>query len=159
SMGLMRRRARKVVTAQRKVAAFQPRVESLEERCLLSVDPILEWNAVALQVNQTSYSGFDANDQAGPTRSSRAMAIVHAAMFDAWNSINNEFTPYLTVAPNSNNASEDAAVAQAAHDTLVALYPHQQALIDTALAQTLSRVPDGTRENRGIAVGQYVAQQ
>jgi hypothetical protein len=135
------------------------RLETLEDRCLLAVDPILEWNAVTLQVNQTSYSGSDGNDQAGPTRSSRAMAIVHAAMFDAWNSINNRYTPYLTMAPNADNASDEAAVAQAAHDTLVALYPRQRTFIDAALTQTLNRVPNGTREERGIAVGQFVAQQ
>src|SRR5262249_33466148 len=121
-------------------------------------DPILEWNAVAIQVNQTSYSGFDDNDQGGPTRSSRAMAIEHVAMFDAWNSIHPEYTPYLVQAPNADNASDVAAVAQAAHDTIVALYPHQQALADTALTQTLRRVPDGTPKSRGIAAGQFVAQ-
>ena len=47
-------------------------LEQLEERCLLSVDPILEWNAVAIEVNRVSYSGGVVNDQFGPTRSSRA---------------------------------------------------------------------------------------
>src|SRR5262249_43252514 len=85
---------------------FLPHLEALEQRCLLSVDPILEWNAVAIQIDQSSYSGLDVNDQAGPTRSSRALAIEHAAMFDAWNSINNRYTPYLTMAPNADNASD-----------------------------------------------------
>jgi hypothetical protein len=138
---------------------FRPVLESLEDRIVLSVDPILEWNAVAIQIDQTSYSGYGTNDQAGPTRSSRALAIEHAAMFDAWNSINDRYTPYLTMAPNADNASDDAAVAQAAHDTMVALYPHQQAFIDQALAQTLSRLPNDTRTARGLAVGRYVAQQ
>jgi hypothetical protein len=137
---------------------FKPRLEALENRCLLSVDPILEWNAVAIEANRVSYSGGVVNDQVGPTRSSRALAIVHVAMFDAYNSIHRDFSPYLTQAPNSNNASDEAAVAQAAHDTLVAMYPHQQALFDTALTQTLARVPDGAREDRGRAVGAYVAQ-
>jgi hypothetical protein len=134
-----------------------PNLEVLEQRCLLSVDPILEWNAVAIQIDQSSYSGFDVNDQAGPTRSSRALAIEHAAMFDAWNSINNLYTPYLTMAPNADDASDDAAVAQAAHDTMVALYPHQQAFIDLSLAQALSQLPNDVRTQRGLAVGQYVA--
>jgi len=138
---------------------FRPGVEALEQRCLLSVDPILEWNAVAIQVDQSSYSGLGPNDQGGPTRSSRALAIESAAMFDAWNSINNRYTPYLTMAPNADNASDVAAVAQAAHDTMAALYPHQQTLIDSALAQTLGRLPKGTRTDRGLAVGKYVAQQ
>jgi hypothetical protein len=143
----------------RKKARFLPGLETLEQRCLLSIDPILEWNQVAIQIDQTSYSGFGTNDEAGPTRSSRALAIESAAMFDAWNSINNRYTPYLTMAPNADNASDVAAVAQAGHDTMVAMYPSQQAFIDSALTTTLARVPDGTAKDRGIAVGQYVAQQ
>jgi hypothetical protein len=133
-------------------------LEILEERRLLSVDPILEWNAVALEVNRVSYSGGVVNDEVGPTRSSRALAIEHVAMFDAYNSIHRDFTPYLTQAPDANGAWDVAAVAEAAHDTIVAMYPHQQAYVDTALATTLARVPDGPRKSRGIDVGKYVAQ-
>jgi hypothetical protein len=133
-------------------------VERLEVRCLLSVDPILEWNAVALEVNRVSYSGGVVNDEVGPTWSSRALAIEHVAMFDAWNSIHPDYTPYLVQAPNAANASDVAAVAQAAHDTILAMYPHQQAYIDTALTETLRRVPDGQPKTLGIAVGQFVAQ-
>src|SRR5262249_5298133 len=61
-------------------------LEQLEERCAPSVDPILEWNANAIEVNRVSYSGNVVNDEIGPTRSSRALAIEHVAMFDAWNS-------------------------------------------------------------------------
>jgi hypothetical protein len=133
-------------------------IEPLEQRCLLSSDPILDWNAVALEVNRISYSGGVVNDEIGPTRSSRALAIEHVAMFDAWNSIHYEYTPYLVKAPHSFFASDVAAVAQAAHDTLVAMYPHQQAYIDTALDDALRSVPDGLYKTRGINVGIYVAQ-
>ncbi|MGD9853765.1 MAG: chloroperoxidase [Planctomycetaceae bacterium] len=129
----------------------------LEARVLLTADVIMEWNAVALEVNRISYSGEVVNDQIGPTRSSRALAIVHAAMFDAWNSVNFKYTPYLVKAPCSGVASDAAAVAQAAHDTLVAMYPHQQASIDAALADTLAQVPNRTAKARGIKVGKYVA--
>src|SRR5262249_48105708 len=143
--------------AAKPTKSFRPAVELLEERCLLSIDPILEWNAVALEVNRISYSGGVINDQVGPTRSSRALAIEHVAMFDAYNSIHGDYTPYLVQAPHANHASDVAAVAEAAHDTLVAMYPHQQAFIDTALAQTLRRVPNGTPKTLGINVGKYVA--
>jgi hypothetical protein len=63
------------------------------------------------------------------------------------------------MAPNADNASDVAAIAQAGHDTMVAMYPSQQAFIDAALATTLSRVRDGAFKDRGIAVGQYVAQK
>src|SRR5262245_49199857 len=137
----------------------RPAVELLEDRCVpAAIDPILEWNAVALEVNRVSYSGGVVNDEVGPTRSSRALAIEHVAMFDAYNSIHHDFTPYLVQAPDAHNASDVAAVAEAAHDTILAMYPHQQASIDAALTETLRRVPDGTRKTRGIAVGRYVAQ-
>jgi hypothetical protein len=49
-------------------------------------DSILDWNAIALQAVVDDHSGtFGAPEQAGPTRTSRALAIVHAAMFDALN--------------------------------------------------------------------------
>src|SRR5215831_8012248 len=138
-------------------SSYRPTLEQLEDRCAPSVDPILEWNANAIEVNRVSYSGNVVNDEIGPTRSSRALAIEHVAMFDAWNSINKDFTPYLVMAPNANNASDDAAVAQAAHDTLLAMYPCQQTFIDTALNQSLARIQDGTKKTRGIAVGHFVA--
>ncbi len=134
-------------------------VEQLEERCVMSADPILDWNAVAIEVNRVSYSGEVHQDQGGPTRSSRALAIVHVAMFDAWNSIQPKYTPYLVRAPQATNASASAAVAQAAHDTLVAMYPSQVVYIDGKLVEALAAVPNGTKENRGINVGRFVAQR
>src|SRR5262245_65786455 len=94
---------------------FQPRIESLEDRCLPAVDVILEWNAVMLQANAVDHSG-SAPEEGGPTLTARAFAIISAAMYDAYNSINRIGDPYLTVAPNADHASDDAAVAQAAHN-------------------------------------------
>src|SRR5262245_49512034 len=136
---------------------IRPYLEILEDRCLPSSDPILQWNAITLDALKNDYALGHTPDQGGPTRDSRALAIVHAAMFDAFNSIDGSFTPYLTVAPNAGGASIDAAVAQAAHDTLVQLYPSQAATFDAALADALTHVPNGPAENRGIAVGHYVA--
>jgi hypothetical protein len=118
----------------------------------------LEWNANAIEVNRISYSGNVVNDEIGPTRSSRALAIEHVAMFDAWNSIHRQYTPYYVMAPRANGASDEAAVAQAAHDTLLAMYPSQQAFIDNALATSLALVPDNPTKTRGIEVGKFVAQ-
>jgi hypothetical protein len=136
----------------------RPVLEALENRCLpSSVDPILEWNAVALQANAVDHTAAG-GEQPGPTLTGRALAIVHVAMFDAFNSIAQRFTPYLTMVPGGRGASIDAAVAQAAHDTLAALYPSQQAAFAIALNTTLARVPDGLREVQGVRVGHAVAQ-
>ncbi len=136
---------------------FRPGVEELEARCLLSGDVILEWNAIALDAVKGDYTLGQTPDQGGPTPDSRALAIVHVAMFDAVNSIDGRFTPYLTMAPNGQGASIEAAVAQAAHDTLVQLYPSQTARFDAALTVTLAGVSDGQAEAKGLAVGHYVA--
>lgn len=135
---------------------FQLGLEQLEDRCVLSVDPILEWNAVMIQADAVDHSRPSPQNP-GPILASHAMAITSAAMYDAFNSIEPIGTPYLTVAPGAAGASIDAAVAQAAHDTLVALYPAQTVIFNAALAQTLRRVPDGPAEAQGIAVGQLVA--
>ncbi|MFJ6938539.1 vanadium-dependent haloperoxidase [Streptomyces sp. NPDC101132] len=50
-------------------------------------------------------------------------------------------------------AFQDAAVASAVHDSLVALAPTRRAELDAALAATLRRVPDGSAERRGVAAG------
>jgi hypothetical protein len=72
-------------------------VENLEERCLLSggTDMVLQWNAIALQASVNDYASGGAGTEAGPTRLSRAMAIVQAAVFDSVNSIDPKYTPYL----------------------------------------------------------------
>jgi hypothetical protein len=137
--------------------SVRPIVEKLEERCLLSGDVILQWNAVALDALKNDYALGHTPDQGGPTRDARALAIVHAAMFDALNSIRGHCAPYLTVAANAKGASIVAAVAKAGHDTLVQLYPSQTVSIDAALAATLAGIPNSPLKSRGVAVGAFVA--
>ncbi len=58
------------------------------------------------------------------------MAIIHIAMFDAMNAITKQYVSYTGIPPVSGDVSTDRAIAQAAHDTLVALYPGQQTRLD-----------------------------
>ena len=86
----------------------------------------------------------------------RSFAIMHAAIFDAVNSIDGTYTPYLTDVPGTRHASQQAAAAQAARDVLVALYPTRQDVFDMELANSLDGVaPDRMRQ--GIRVGRVVA--
>ncbi len=48
------------------------------------MDSILFWNEVALEANRVSHTDADKREQNGPTLSSRALAIVHLAMYDAY---------------------------------------------------------------------------
>jgi hypothetical protein len=79
-------------------------------------------------------------EQLGPPRSAYAMAIIHIAMFDAENAITQKFVSYSGVPPVSGNVSLDRAIAQAAHDTLVALYPGQTDRLDAIFNRMLKKV-------------------
>jgi membrane-associated phospholipid phosphatase len=96
-------------------------------------------------------------DQLGPTRSSRAFAIVHIAIFDAINAVRGHYPSYTGLPPAPSDTSDDAAVAQAAHDTLVALYPSQASMLDELLAKDLARVPDARAKSNGIETGRRAA--
>jgi hypothetical protein len=115
-------------------------------------DLVTDWNTIAI-----STVAGDVNQ-----RQSRAMAMVHAAMFDAMNGIRAEYTPAMVSVHGKGYASREAAGAQAAHDVLVALFPAQQVALDANLAATLLQIPADPPHGKqptaeGIAVGQAAA--
>jgi hypothetical protein len=116
-------------------------LEPLEERCLLAVDMVLHWNQVALQAAVVDHGIGAPGLQFGPTRTSRALAIVQGAVYDAVNSIDPQYSPYLIRLPAPPNASIDAAVAEAAYTTLTNLYPYQQPYFQAELAASLQNIP------------------
>jgi Vanadium chloroperoxidase N-terminal domain len=134
-----------------------PRLEEADPGPFAS-DAVLDWNAILLQANANDFDPavVTSPDQAGPARTSRAFGIVHAAIFDAVNSIDQSYTPYLSAVSAPHGASIEAAVAQAAHDTMVSLYPQQKPMFDGALAVALADIPPG-RARQGCAVGRAVA--
>ena len=85
------------------------------------------------------------------------MAIVHIAIFDAVNAIAGGHESYMNLLRARPSASMRAAVAQAARDTLVALFPSQKAGFDKQLAEDLDEVADGRAKADGIAVGRDAA--
>src|SRR4029077_624134 len=119
-----------------------------------SVNSVIEWNRALLAIVRTPGA------QPPTIHSTRNFAILHASVYDAVNNIDGIFSPYFVRIPNvSRRASQPAAADQAAHDTLVALYPAFQATFDAELQQDLAQIPDGQNKSDGIAVGQTVAAQ
>jgi hypothetical protein len=96
-------------------------------------------------------------EQLGPGRASRAMAIVHIAIFDAINAILGGYQSYTGIDSAPHPVSTVAAVAQAAHDTLVSLFPSQKAAFDQDLAEDLLRVKSNKQKSNGIAFGKQIA--
>ena len=96
-------------------------------------------------------------EQLGPARASRAMAIVHIAVFDAVNAITGKYRSYTGIPPAKGSTSMSAAIAEAAHNTLVSLYPSQKKSMDAQLADDLAHMPDGVAKTNGIHLGQQAA--
>jgi len=125
-------------------------MEALEGRRLFAGgDLVVAWNAHALQALTI---------QPPRVPLSRNLAIVHIAMFDAVNAIDRGHEPYFAKVHASHGASKAAAAAQAAHDTLVALYPSRESVFDEELAEDLAGIPAG-RARQGVAIGKEVARQ
>jgi hypothetical protein len=92
-----------------------------------------------------------------PCPITRTGAMLHAAMYDAVNSIERAHEPYLRLFPAPPGASETAAAATAGHDVMVRLYPSRAMIYDAALLASLSSVPDGQGKADGVALGHLVA--
>ncbi len=118
-------------------------------------DSILFWNEIALEANRISHTD-GSREQNGPTLSSRALAIVHLAMYDAYAGVvkSPALPPYLPGLPNPQaGASAQAAVAAAAYATLSSLFPSRRAFFDSILANV------GDTSNAGHSFGLTVAQK
>lgn len=103
------------------------------------------WNDLALRLVANDHTGTPIlGNQAGPTRTSRALAIIHLAMHDVV-AVIEKFDPYLkTGLPTVTlPISLPAAVSAAAHATARALYPAQTDLIDLAYEGALIASPPG----------------
>ncbi len=128
-------------------------VQAQKKEALTLISPgenvILQWNRVLQETLRT------AGQQPPTILPVRSFAMLHAAMFDAVNSIDGSYTPYLTDVPAMPNASLEAAAAQAAHDVLANLYPTRLAIFDAELANSLAGIPPD-QVRRGLKVGEVV---
>ena len=94
---------------------------------------------------------------AGPSSAQRSLAMLHVAMFDAINAIEDAYAPYHHRVRARRGASAEAAAAQAAHDVVTALFPSARSTLDAALAARLKTISAGPARD-GAEVGRQVAQ-
>lgn len=111
-------------------------------------DVVTDWNQTAIATLNAARVRFPPQ--------TRALAMMHAAIFDAVNATNHRYTPY-AVDIYAPQASPEAAAAAAAHGVLLNLIPSQQANLDAAYAASLAQVPDGGAKDSGITLGMTVA--
>src|SRR5262245_50924308 len=116
-------------------------------------DVVTDWNVIAI------------NATAVPPNSilqSRVLAIMHIAMHDAAQAIEQRHPPYavdLKTIKSPNGASVDAAIVTAAHATLSKLAPTQRATLDAALNTALAKIADGKAKAEGVEIGTQVAEK
>jgi hypothetical protein len=125
---------------------------------------IRHWNSVAIDASGLDHTPVQPGEtrlfgeQLGPHRASRAMAIVHIAIYDAVNAIDGSCKSYTGLPAASPGTSMECAIMQAAHDTLCALFPSQKNSFDPILTSELNAVKGGKDQiNKGIALGKASA--
>jgi hypothetical protein len=123
------------------------------------------WNQVAIDASGVDHTPVAAGEtrvfgeQLGPGRSARAMAIVHIAMFDAVNAVTGGYRSYTGLARENRPTSIDAAIATAARDTLVKMFPSQASNFNSLYVRDIARIPSSLerQKNIGVALGQRAA--
>jgi len=113
-------------------------------------DAVTDWNLHA--GNALIVTG-----QQGPTVWTLHLAMVHGAMYDAVNSIDRRYEPYLVALRARRWYSKDAAAAAAAHRVLAALLPGQQTALRALYDSSLAEIPAGRARDGGVAVGEIAA--
>ena len=106
-------------------------------------DQVLEWNQIFID---TLIATNTANSS-----SQRLGAIVHTAIFDAYNGIERRYTPIFVHDRAPEGSSRRAAVIAAAYTALVGLFPSRQAALDASYAASLAALERPVRRRQPIA--------
>ena len=115
---------------------------------------IADWDEKAIAVTAPLASVPSAST---PYAAYRMMGMVHAAMFDAVNSIDRSYRPYLVQLPADPATSKEAAAAAAAAAVLATMDAKTAGEIKIALDSYLASIPDGAAKSEGVKLGEAVA--
>ena len=114
-----------------------------------SADVVTDWNEKAV--------AYVLGRNMGTPPAERIIAMTHVAMFDAVNSIERRYQPYLVELPAAATVSKEAAAATAAGTVLAGVNPQTQAEMKAALAAYLAAIPDSAAKAEGIKLGEAIA--
>jgi len=125
-------------------------------------DQVLDWNQIFIDTLVATNTANSSSQRLG--------AIVHTAIFDAYNGIERRYTPVFVQNVDADGellvppgASRRAAVIASAYTALVALFPSRASQLSDRYEASLAALSDdggdgGRSRERGIAWGVYVAQ-
>ena len=114
-------------------------------------DVVTDWNTAALNAIRSGGTP--------PPVASRALAILHTAMYDAVNGISRTHESYRVESAAPRSASREAAANAAAYKVLVSLFPSDVNSLEAIYARALAHIPSGPRKDAGIAWGESVADE
>ncbi len=143
--------------------AYAPRAAAARPGDPSALGTLRRWNAIAIDASGLDHTPVAPGEprvfgeQYGPTRASRAMAIVHIAVFEAVNAVTGRHASYVGLPAAAAGTSMEAAIAQAAHDTLAALFPSQAAAFAAQLARDLDGVRGWRQKAQGVDLGRRAA--
>jgi hypothetical protein len=137
------------------IASNPERVTPSSSNAVTELNQVLEWNQIFID---TLIATNTANSS-----SQRLGAIVHTAIFDAYNGIERRYTPIFVHDEAPAGASRRAAVIAAAHTALVGLFGSRKTALDASYQASLAALSDddgdgGESRERGINWGTNVAQ-
>jgi hypothetical protein len=93
---------------------------------------VLEWNQIFIDTLIATNSPNAASPRLG--------AIVHTAIFDAYNGIEKRYSPIFVQPDAARGASRQAAVIAAAHTALVGLFPGRKVELDASFEASLAKL-------------------
>ena len=113
-------------------------------------DVVTDWNETALLAIKS--------DRTAPPKAAHALAIMHAAIYDAVNGITQTHEPYFVRNKAADQASPEAAASVAARLVLLRTFPAQQAAFDATYNKVMRAIPQGEGKRASIDWGEHVAQ-
>jgi hypothetical protein len=134
----------------------------------LSAAPVIHWsNEARYAIVPSGPNGIFGTENYGnkfPGEAAVYLGIVHAAIYDAAVAIEGGYEPYAIELHASPNTSSAAAIATAAHHTLVGLQPalglteEQLADLNGRYDNYLALIPDGEAKTNGVNLGSQAAE-
>ena len=117
-------------------------------------DQVLEWNQIFIDTLIVTGTANSSSQRLG--------AILHTAIFEAFNGIERRYTPVFFDGAAPRGASRRAAVVAAAYVVLSGLFPSRRDALDASYAASIAALSDdgedgGQSRDRGIAWGAEVA--
>ncbi|MEX0702555.1 MAG: phosphatase PAP2 family protein [Planctomycetales bacterium] len=113
-------------------------------------DAVLDWNNAVLDSVRAT--------RTAPPPATRAFAMMHLAIYDAVNGIEQTYEHYVVdfaSVPPPDGASPEAAAATAAYTVLAELFPEREKKLQADLRRSLGQVGPGPARDDGMAWGAF----